>query len=241
MELADAHNHLDAPELDEDPDGIVARGRAAGVARLFLAGTRPGTWARTARVAAEVGGAFALGVHPWWADELDEAALDALRAAEADAIGEIGLDRLRGPAHEVQEAALRAQLAVARERELPVVLHCVRAYGSLLDLLEADGLPARGGLVHGWSGSPEVAERAVALGLMISFSPLVCGERATKARASVPRVPLDRLLVETDAHGEPAALLDVVRVAAALRGEAPEEVAAATARNLDRLLQTGTA
>src|SRR6478609_11762996 len=128
MPLADAHTHLDFPEFDPDREQTVDRARAAGVGWWVICGSRHERWDDTERIAAETGGVAVLGVHPWSGAELDEAALAPiladLRARDLRAVGEIGLDTLHGGWAD-QRRALRDQLAIARERDVPVVLHCV--------------------------------------------------------------------------------------------------------------------
>jgi TatD DNase family protein len=245
--LVDAHTHLDAPAFDADRAAVVARARAAGVETIVVCASDPARWS----FAGTVGDAAFLGIHPWVAADLDDAAyaalLDDLRGRAAFGVGEIGLDRLHAPTParwERQVRALRDQLALARERDVPVQLHGVRAWPELLTVVARDGLPRAGGIAHAWSGAPDQAERAVRLGLLVSFGPLVLHDRARKARQSAAVVPRDRLLVETDspdgrppgaARGEPADLPRVVAALAALRGEAAADVGAATARTFGRL------
>jgi TatD DNase family protein len=251
--LVDAHTHLDVEALDADLDAVVARARAAGVAWWLICGSDPDAWDHTEAVAARTGGVAALGVHPWVAAELSDSGVDAwieaLATRSPRIVGEIGLDALwyrDDTARARQRRAVRAQLALARERDVPVVLHCVRAYPELLALVERDGLPAAGGMVHGWSGPPGEVARALRLGLHVSFGPLVLRDKARKARQSVAEVPLDRLLVETDCpsmaplgveRGEPAHVVQVAAEVAALRGVDAAEVAAATNANAERLLR----
>lgn len=161
-------------------------------------------------------------------------------------MGECGLDwyRTRDTAgRQRQRRAFRAQLALARERDLPVVVHCVRAYGVLLEICERDGVPSAGGMIHAWTGAPELVPRALRLGLHLSFGPVVFVAR--RARAAVAEVPDARLLVETDCpdqappghgRGEPADLVPVAAEVARLRGTEPEAVLASTAANARRLL-----
>lgn len=251
MFLADAHTHLDFPEFDGDRDAAVVRARAVGVERWVICGSRHEQWDETERIAAETAGIAVLGVHPWSAAELDAAGLDPwlalLRTRPLRGVGEFGLDTLHG-GWENQRRAVREQLAIARDRDLPVVLHCVRAYPELLALVERDGAPRAGGMMHAWSGPPDQVGRALALGLHVSFGPMVLHDRAKKARASVPLVPDDRLLVETDCpnmkapgvtRGEPAHLPWVVAGVAALRGQTAEEVGEHTVRNFERLFGPG--
>ncbi len=229
--MIDALTHLDFPSFDRDRAGIVARARASGVTGWVIAGTDPAAWARTLAVARETGGFPALGVHPWWAPRVDlDTAIADLEARRPQAIGEIGLDRLK-PGWERQQKAFRAQLAVARGLNCPVILHVVRAWADVRAILRRDGLPAAGGMVHGWTGPPAAVPEAEALGLMVSFGRGLL--RPGRSLESSPRVSLDRLLVETD--GEPAGLVAVVRALAVRRGVEVGEIERVTAANALRL------
>jgi TatD DNase family protein len=254
--VVDAHTHLDFDDFAPDRAEVVARARAAGVAWWVICGSDHERWDRTALVARQTGGIAAIGVHPWAAAaEIADAEVDrwvdavraAIRAGTARILGEIGLDALWYPddaAPARQRRMLRDQLAVARELDVPVVLHCVRAYPELLALVERDGLPRAGGMLHAWTGHPDQVERALRLGLYVSFGPTILRDRAVKARSSVPLVPDDRLLVETDcpamapvgiARGEPAHVVEVAAAAAALRGQPVDELARRTTANAERL------
>lgn len=247
----DAHTHLDFPEFDGDRGDVVARARSAGVSSWVIAGSDHEDWDRTVKIADETGGIAILGVHPWSSAGLGPEALasflDDLARRPLRGIGEIGLDALHAKdplARERQRAALRAQLALARDRELPVAFHCVRAYPELIVVLEKDGLPRAGGMMHAWSGPPDLVDRYLALGLHVSFAPLVLRDRARKARQSVPLVPDERLLIETDCpnmmtpgttRGEPAQLIDVAEEVARLRGQPPAHVWRVASENGRRL------
>lgn len=250
--LADAHTHLDFDEFDEDRSAVVARARALGVATWVICGSDHERWDNTIAVADETGGIPMLGVHPWCAAELDAPSLapwlSDLSRRPLIGLGEIGLDILYAKtpaAHENQRRAFRAQLAIARERDLPVAIHCVRAYPELLALLERDKLPKRGGMLHAWSGPPDQIPRALALGLYVSFGPDALKDRAKKVLASIPLVPDGRLLVETDCpngrppgtlRGEPAHLPAVIAAVAGLRGQSAAHVGEITWDNLAALL-----
>lgn len=251
----DGHCHLDLFPPTEVP-AVLARARSAGVRRLILAGVDPAGWAtQRALVAREPGLFRTAGLHPWAAMERS-AVLDADMAQLTEtleqsphpvAIGELGLDHLRGPpdSRPAQEAAFRAQLALARERHLPVVLHVVQAHGRALEILRADGLPARGGVVHGFSGSAEVAADYVRLGLHIGIGFVIHRPRARKLRAAVAALPADRLILETDAPAEPAPghpgpsepadLPGIAAAVAPLRGGQPTELLDVSARTARRL------
>lgn len=238
--MIDALTHLDFPALDMTREQVVRDARSAGVERWVVAGTEPSTWDRTSRVSVQTQGILALGVHPWWASACTAAALAELADRRPAAVGEIGLDRARD-GWDVQVAAFRAQLAVARAIDRPVILHVVRAWPEVRAILLADGLPRAGGMVHGWSGPPDAVPEAEAAGLMISFGTTVLRGRAGKVREAARRVSLDRLLLETDSpeHGEPAALAEVAAGVAACRGEVVQAIARASSDNATRLFAGG--
>ena len=168
------------------------------------------------------------GVHPWDADMQLVATLGE-RLSDAQAVGETGLDFVHGPSREVQTEALRAQLRLARERGLPVVLHCARAFEPLMRELAACPPPAA--IFHGFIGSPEHARQAVAKGYYLSF-----GERTFASRKTLEalrEVPSDRLFFETD--DSPAAIETIYARAAEVRRTTVEELQRATAENYRRL------
>lgn len=156
------------------------------------------------------------GVHPWDADMRLVATLGE-RLSDAQAVGETGLDFVHGPSREMQTEALRAQLRLARERGLPVVLHCVRAFEPLMRELAA--CEPRAVIFHGFIGSPEQARRALAKGYFLSF-----GERAfasPKTLAALRETPLSQLFLETD--DSPVPIAEIYARAAEAKG-VPEEV-----------------
>jgi len=247
----DAHNHLD---LSPDPVGDWATARDVGLTGALVAGVDPDGWAEQARLARACPELrLAYGIHPWRAADLPlETTLAALEEAVTQglddqfpvALGELGLDRSRRvpPGSEAaQEQAFRAQLALARDHDLPVVLHIVRHHGRALSLLRSDGLPEAGGMVHAFSGSLDMAQAYLDLGLYLSFSPMITRSSARRARAALVHTPAARVLLETDAPdqypqdrlppGSPAHLPEVVAVAASLRGELPAALAARCSSN----------
>lgn len=244
----DGHCHLDLCPPAELP-AILARAHAAGVTGLVLAGVDPAGWAaQRGLVAAHPGLVRTAGLHPWAAAERttsldnDLAALNATLALAPlpVAIGELGLDHVFCPpaTRPAQEAAFRAQLALARDLDLPVVLHVVQAHGRALEIVQADGLPAAGGVVHGFSGSADVGRAWVRLGLHLGIGFAVHRPNARKLHAAVVAVPAEHLILETDAPAEPAPgettpsepchLGGVARAVAALKGLEPEGLLAAS-------------
>lgn len=257
--MIDAHCHLDRFAPERDPAEALAEALAVGVRRVVVAGVDPAGWrAQAALARAHMQVSCTYGLHPWTVAAVADEALPGLLAELERALdgglgvapvglGELGLDHgRRGPAptRPRQEAAFRAQLRMARARSLPVVLHLVGAPAKALQILGEEPLPA-GGMVHRYSGSAELVPAFLALGLHLSFS----AEILYKPRLldALRRVPLDRLLLETDAPDAlPAsaggaavglsALPQIVAAAAAARGEDPAEVARATAAAATRLL-----
>lgn len=254
--MIDAHNHLDFDDFDSDRASVVAEARASGITGWIVAGTHPATWGRTQAVADATGGWAVLGVHPGWAGRVRDwrVVADALRGFSPLGVGEIGLDRRTAESAEGfswQVEGMRAQLAVARELERPVVFHCVGAYPELLAVIRRDGLPVAGGFVHGWSGPPDRVAEALALGLGLSFGPAITAARAPRQVASARATPRDRLFVETDSpdqaprgigprRGTPSDLVRVVAALAAARGEDVAVTRRATRDNTARLFGLGS-
>lgn len=172
------------------------------------------------------------GVHPWDADMRLVATLGE-RLSDAQAVGETGLDFVHGPSREVQTEALRAQLRLARERGLPVVLHCVRAFEPLIRELAA--CEPRAVIFHGFIGSPEQARRALAKGYFLSF-----GERAfasPKTLAALRETPLSQLFLETD--DSPVPIAEIYARAAEAKGVPEEELQRAILDNYKRIFTGG--
>lgn len=222
---------------------MLARAVAAGVETVLIPGVDRAQWERASvlRASAGVGLRFAVGVHPRGEPADCDALEEWIDRLEACAVGELGWDKRLGGLDRQTELA-EAQLEVARARGLPVILHVVGAHGLALERLEKCG--AMRGVVHGYSGAAELVPRYLALGLSISFGPSVIRPRARKVREAARRVPLARLLVETDgpdqrvegsARGEPADVARVIEALAELRGERAEDIDAATTENARRL------
>jgi TatD DNase family protein len=253
MRLFDTHAHLHDPAFDADRDAVLARARAAGVARLLTIGTDPETSRAALALAADHADVYAaVGIHPHDAATADDAALDAIaalaRGAKVVAIGEIGLDHYRNLSPpEAQARILRAQLRLAREAGKPVLLHCREAHADLLTALEAEP-PRAGGIMHCFSGDADVARRCLDLGLLLSIAGPVTYPNARRLPEVVSAVGLERLVVETDApylppqpwrgqRNEPAYLAVTAARVAALCGVTVDVAAARTTDNACALLR----
>lgn len=241
--LWDSHCHLQDPRLAGALPEVLARARAAGAAGLVCCATGEADWEPVLELARAHPGtaprlAPMLGLHPWWADRAAPGWTGRLRGlleATGAGVGECGLDFAPGrPERAVQEAVLEAQLRLAVELDRPVAIHCVRAWGALLDRLRSFGIPAAGALVHAFSGSAEVAEELQALGVHLSFGPAAVRAGAGRSAQALAAAAPDRLLFETDAPfgaPEPARVRDVARAAARLRGAPLEPLAAQAERS----------
>jgi len=257
--MFDSHCHLDAEEYDGDRSEVLARATAAGVSAIMVPGYEPGEWDRLAELCAhDARVRCAVGLHPLYLHQLSEAERTLaladierrIRELGARAVGECGLDALvakRGGLDlDAQAKVLDVQLELARALELPIILHCVRAHGRMLALLERHGPLARGGVMHAYGGPPELLERYRRLNLRFSFGGIVTHEGAHKPRRSLCAVPRELLLVETDgpsqvpagvqrARSEPADVALVLAVAAQLRGEPLAALREATTANAHAL------
>ena len=248
--LVDSHSHIDVAEFDHDRGAALMRARAAGVAHQIVPAIEFATWpALRDACAREPGLHAAYGLHPMALAAHRDEHLDALREwlerEKPVAVGECGLDYfVEGLDRARQREVLARQLELAREFDLPVVLHARRAVEDVTSMLRAVG--GLRGVVHSFSGSAEQARQLFELGFHLGIGGPVTYERATRLRAIVASMPLEFLLLETDSpdqplHGhqgernEPARLVEVLEVVAQIRGSDPEAIATATTANAMRL------
>lgn len=268
MGLIDSHCHLDFPEFGEDREVVLRRAKESGVIAIVNPGTDLETSKNAVWLAKEQTWVYsAVGLHPHEAvrffqrGKLDEeklkADLDVLRSlvgnARLVAVGEIGLDFYRianeppQDGHvsikDVQRKLFVAQLDLAKEANLPVILHCRQAYEVMLEILTPRA--PLNGVVHCFEGTPEIAERFFALGLLVSFTNNVSYEKSRSLEAAKV-VPLDRMLIETDApflppegmrgqRCEPAHARNVAEKIAEVKGLSIEEVGERTTENARKL------
>lgn len=203
--MIDAHNHLHDPRLAPHLPAILAALARLGITRAVVNGTREDDWPAVAALArAHPWIVPSFGLHPWHVATRSPDWLPRLRAQldahPGVAIGEIGLDRwMRDFDTEAQREVFTAQLALAAERNLPVTIHCLRAWGPLWDIIRTHPLPRRGFLLHAYGGPEEMIRGFVKCGAYFSFNPHFLHPRKAAQCAAFQRVPLHRLLVETDA------------------------------------------
>jgi TatD DNase family protein len=259
MMFVDSHAHIDGPEFDADRDEIIERAHAAGVTTILNVGTgdpHSGAFERAIEVGRKYSSLYtAIGTHPHDARFYDDAAEEKTRQLIAAgervvAWGEIGLDfHYDNSPRDVQIEVFKRQLRAARECDLPVIIHTREAETETIEILRSEYAgAARRGVFHCFSGSRKLAQEALALDFMISFSGIVTFRKAEELREVAKQVPLDRLLVETDCpflapvpyrgkRNEPAYVVEVARCIAELRGVEVDEIARVTTENFKRFLK----
>ena len=250
MSLIDSHCHIDAPEFDADRAAVMARAHDAGVCALIAPAVCAAAWPQLQAVAkAHEAIHPAYGLHPMYLAQHRPEHLALLREwierERPCAVGECGLDHfIEGLDPQTQRELLLGQLRLAREFDLPVILHARRAVDEVTALLRRIG--GLRGVVHSFSGSRQQAEALCGLGFMLGFGGPVTYARAQRLRELVAWLPIEHLLLETDApdqpdaairgqRNEPARLADIARTVAELRQQSPDDLARHTAANARRL------
>lgn len=250
--LVDTHCHLDEPSLADRLDPILLEAGNAGVRKFIVPGVDPDCWGRIELVTSGKPQVFpAYGVHPMfagsWSDEIKEKFSALL--PNAVAVGEIGLDyRGSSQSRSVQINTFRQQLRIAVNYGLPVLLHCRGAFRDLLDILTEEKVGRVGGIMHAYSGSPEIANECIKLGLLISVAGPVTYENAVRPVKVVQNIPVSSLVLETDSPdlapfpcrgsvNEPALLPYIADMVARIKEMPYSEVAEITTLNSEKLLR----
>ncbi|THG83919.1 TatD family deoxyribonuclease [Pseudomonas sp. A-1] len=255
MQLIDTHTHLDFPDFDADRDAVLERCRALGVEKLVVLGVYQANWQRLwDLVQKEDGLHAAFGLHPIYLQQHRPEHLTELRGwlerlaghPKLCALGEFGLDWfVEGLDRERQQALFEAQLALAAEFALPALLHVRRAHAATIATLKRYRLP-RGGIVHAFAGSAEEAREYLKLGFRLGLGGAATWPQANRLRKVVAQLPLEAIVLETDApdmapsmhagrRNSPEHLPEICAALAGLRGIAAEELAAASSRNAREL------
>jgi TatD DNase family protein len=247
--LVDSHCHLDFPDFADELDAVIARARAAGIGRMVTISTRVRRQNELLAIADRFSDVFcSVGTHPHYAhEEPDVTAAELIactRHPKVVAIGEAGLDYHydRSPRQD-QELGFRTHIEAARETGLPLVIHSRNADEDTARILEEEtGQGAFPAVLHCFTGGPDLARRAIALGLFISFTGILTFKNSTALRAIAAELPPDRILVETDApylapnpfrgkRNEPAYVVETAKVLGETRGVSFDEIARQTTEN----------
>jgi len=253
MTLIDSHCHLDFPDFADEIESVVARAEAAGVERMTTISTRVATAGRLQAIAERFPSVyFTVGTHPHHAAEEPETDAPAIRALaehpKCVGIGEAGLDYHYNYAPpDVAKRVFRAQIALARELKLPLVIHAREADDDVAMILRDEmGQGGFAAVLHCFTSSRSLAEAGLALGLCVSFSGVLTFKNSADLRALAHDIPLDRLLVETDApflapvpyrgkRNEPAFVAATARTLAEVKGVSIQTIAQETSANTLRL------
>lgn len=251
--LVDSHCHLDFPDFASELDAIVARAEGAGIGAMLTISTRVRQFERIRAVAERFPNVCcSVGTHPHYAAEERDVALEEILALAGErkvvAIGEAGLDYHyeKSPIPD-QEHGFRMHIAAARETGLPLVIHSREADAHTTRILEEEMAKGKfGAVLHCYTGGRELALRGVELGLYVSFSGVLTFNKSDALRAVAAEIPLDRLLVETDApylapmphrgkRNEPSFVRHTASALAKVKGVGEAEIARATTENFFRL------
>ena len=204
MKFYDAHNHLQDGRFADRQGELLAACEKSGIARMVVNGASESDWSQVAALAQESKIVLpSFGYHPWYLRERTPdwlANLESFLDQVPSAVGEIGLDRWKPDLpYTGQEEVFLAQLQIAAERNLPVSIHCLQAWGRLLELLQSHPRPARGFVLHSFGGPAEMIPAFAKLGGRFSFPGYFLHDRKLRQRETFKQVPADRLLIETDA------------------------------------------
>jgi len=254
MELIDSHCHLDVSGFDADRQAVLARARNNAVVGIVVPGIQASGWKALLALCNDDAGLYpALGLHPVFLEQHKSADLQLLEAElviqQPVAIGEIGLDfQVDGLDRDRQQQLFETQLAIARAADLPVILHVRKAHDQVLATLQRN--PVRGGICHAFNGSLQQASKYSDLGFRFGFGGMLTYERSTRLRTLARALPLDALVLETDApdmavsrhRGErnsPEYLPYCLAALAGVRDADPDEVARVTTANVREVLSLG--
>lgn len=265
--MIDSHCHLDFESFNSDREELLRRCVEKGVETIVVPGVEPLQWGRLLQLKQAYAQAvksdpveskpgcqivIAAGLHPWWVDQVNLTAAEfgqllklQLQTGDWVAIGECGLDGTIDCPMDRQETFFRIQLQLAEETQLPLILHGHKAHAQVLEMLKRYTLPA-GGVIHGFSGSVELAKQYWQQGFFIGVGGTITYKRASKTRKAIAAMPLESLLLETDApdmplsgfqgqRNSPLQLVGVAECLAQLKSIQVEKVTEQTTRNSRRL------
>lgn len=244
--LFDAHNHLQLYGGRAELEKALSEAAAAGVSLMACNGSFPGDWEAVAALSAGRPGIVPFfGVHPWFVEKAGPGWLETLEgflAKTPSGVGETGLDRAKGADPSRQEEIFRRHLRLAVKLGRPASVHCVRAWGRLLEIMKEEKPPVF--MLHAYGGSADLVPELAALGAYFSFGGDLADEGRSRLNKALKTVPPDRLLFETDCPGPravpweagPAGLAEVIKLAAAALGRPAEELGASSFENGKRFL-----
>lgn len=248
----DSHCHFDFDVFDQQRLDIWQQCQAKHIKQLMIPGVEPAQWKKSAEIANQYKGVvMSVGVHPWWVATTELPSLDQWQSAINHplcvAIGECGLDAAIDTPMKQQCEVFEHHLGLAVDKNLPLIVHVRRTHNDTIRYLKRYR-PAKGGVIHGFTGSEELAMEYWRMGFYIGVGGSISYPRANKTRTMVKNMPLEALVLETDApdmplHGQqgkansPLFLPDIARVLAELRGDSVDTIAQQTTHNSQQLFQ----
>ena len=208
MKLVDSHCHLEAPEFENNLTEIIKNAGHAGIVKLITSSVTYDEWEKSRSIHKKFNQVeYSIGVHPWYVSESDtdiQYRLERESGKGEAAIGEIGLDRkISTPGFELQRLVFELQLRYAVDTDIPVIIHCRGAFNELIESLNRTGVPSRGGIIHAYSGSPELAEVLIKKGLSFSMGGTLTYRNSKKRSEVLRRIYPDHFLLETDSPDIP--------------------------------------
>lgn len=254
--LFDSHTHLNAEQFNDEIPETVERAKELGVTEMAVVGFDAPTIEKSLALSQTYEGIYSIiGWHPTeagsYTKEIEEKLIQQLTLPKVVALGEIGLDYhwMEDP-KDVQDKVFRRQIAIAKEMNLPISIHTREALEDTYKVLKEEDIRSIGGIMHSFSGDDEWAKRFLDLGMHVSFSGVVTFKNAPEVQAAAKVVPLDKLLVETDApylapmpyrgkRNEPGYTRFVAEKIAELRDMSLAEIAQQTTENAHRLFRIG--
>lgn len=252
--LFDTHAHLNVKQFQEDEAEVIQRAKANGVSQIAVVGFDHPTIAKALELSQNYEGIYPIvGWHPTeagsYSDEVEEKLIDLIQSKNIVAMGEMGLDYywMEDP-KEVQQDVFRRQIRVAKELNIPITVHNRDSTEDVYKVLKEEHIEDVGGIMHSFNLDPEWMERFLDLNMHISFSGVLTFKNAPKVKESAKRVPLDKVLIETDApylspepnrgrRNEPSYVRFVAKKLAELRGMTLEEIGEMTTRNANQLFR----
>ena len=250
--LIDSHAHLEMPEFKRDLEAVIQRAKESGVEYIFTVGTEKKDWSRALEIANSHPSIYAiLGVHPHNAKEIDDHTYPTLKElcqnGKVKAYGEIGLDFFRNLSpRDIQLKRFREQIGLAKELRFPIVVHDREAHQETMEILRSEKAEECGGIIHCFSGDYEMAKVCIDMGFYISVPGSVTFKNSEDLREIVKRIPLESLLVETDApfltpepfrgkRNEPSYVRYTAQKVAEIKKVSFDKVAEATTENAMRV------
>ena len=252
MKLVDVHCHLESREFSEILDSVISDAVQAGLVKLITSSITVDQWEQSRALAGKYREVeFTTGVHPWYVSEKDLNVYDRLEEAGntgAVAIGEIGLDRkVASPVFDLQLAVFEEQMRFAVNKNLPVVIHCRGAFNELAIALKKTGTPSAGGIIHSFSGSLQIAEEMIEMGLSFSMGGILTYRNSRKRAEVLKKIYPHNFLLETDSPdippvgvekpNVPSNILLNLEAAGEILGVRIEEIAEKTTENAARIFR----